>query len=183
MTEFGEDQMSLFPQDTWCLKMSLEHSQLETPKAQTSKPSLKKPSASQSRKLPLFLYLRRDGTQADASLMVWDDGASLGELPMPSTGECHKGEDEFAWWWTSMGLPHLKSSLAMLNFGEAPRVPVETRLSDILEPNADERYHLSKKACEGILRRAHRRGKKLPEMLEAALRAHLWMRGSITDGE
>jgi hypothetical protein len=101
--------------------------------------------------------------------MVWDDGASLGESQMPSTGEFPKGEDEFAWWWTSMGLPHLKSSLAMLNFSEAPRVPVETKLSDILEPNADERYHLSKKACEGILRRANRRGKKLPEMLEQAL--------------
>ena len=30
-------------------------------------------------------------------------------------------------------------------------------------------HNLSAKACQGILNRAERRGKKLPEMLEAAL--------------
>jgi hypothetical protein len=42
-------------------------------------------------------------------------------------------------------------------------------LSQILEVNAPEKYHLSAKACEGILRRAERRGKQLPEMLKVAL--------------
>lgn len=32
-----------------------------------------------------------------------------------------------------------------------------------------EKYYLSQKACEGILRRAERRGKKLPDVLKTAL--------------
>lgn len=35
------------------------------------------------------------------------------------------------------------------------------------------RFYLSANACRGILRRAAKRGKKLPEMLEAALRARI----------
>ncbi len=43
-------------------------------------------------------------------------------------------------------------------------------LSQVLESEVSERYYLSAKAAAGILRRAERRGKKLPERLEAALR-------------
>lgn len=44
-------------------------------------------------------------------------------------------------------------------------------LSDILQPTAEVagRYYLSRKACEGILRRAESRGKELPEILRIAL--------------
>lgn len=43
-------------------------------------------------------------------------------------------------------------------------------LSDILETgDVPRRYFLSAKACAGILRRAERRGKELPAILEAAL--------------
>ena len=43
-------------------------------------------------------------------------------------------------------------------------------LSEVLETGpVPERYFLSKAACAGILRRAERRGKKLPAHLEAAL--------------
>ena len=46
------------------------------------------------------------------------------------------------------------------------------RLSDVLETeNIPQKFFLSAKACAGILRRAESRGKKLPEQLEAALRA------------
>ena len=46
-------------------------------------------------------------------------------------------------------------------------------LSSILQPQHDvpTRYYLSAKACEGILRRAQRRGKNLPERLQDALEA------------
>jgi hypothetical protein len=46
-------------------------------------------------------------------------------------------------------------------------------LSDILEATGSvpQRFFLSPKACAGILRRAAKRGKKLPEALEAALQA------------
>jgi hypothetical protein len=45
-------------------------------------------------------------------------------------------------------------------------------LSDILEETqlVPQRFFLSPRACEGILRRAERRGKELPPMLEQALR-------------
>ena len=43
-------------------------------------------------------------------------------------------------------------------------------LSEVLETGpVPERYFLSAAACAGILRRAERRGKKLPVLLEAAL--------------
>ena len=48
-------------------------------------------------------------------------------------------------------------------------------LSDILEVSGEHlrKYCLSEKACEGILRRAESRGKRLPAKLEAALKAQI----------
>lgn len=60
----------------------------------------------------------------------------------------------------------LRTEFLMLNTGESPSVAVESTLSSILEANAPEKYYLSAKACEGILRRAERRGKQLPPMLK-----------------
>ncbi len=60
-----------------------------------------------------------------------------------------------------------------LNLSELPRTPNPTLLSDILEEEADPKYNLSAKACRGILNRANRRGKKLPEILEEALKAQI----------
>ena len=42
-------------------------------------------------------------------------------------------------------------------------------LSSILMEDVPDRYSLSPKACQGILRRAAKRGKELPEVLKAAL--------------
>ena len=44
-------------------------------------------------------------------------------------------------------------------------------LASILEPSVASKYFLSAKACAGILRRAEKRGKELPEALRAALMA------------
>ena len=50
-------------------------------------------------------------------------------------------------------------------------------LSDILETgDVPQRFYLSPKACAGILRRAEKRGKALPEMLRRALE-------SVSDGK
>jgi hypothetical protein len=58
-----------------------------------------------------------------------------------------------------------------LNTSEFPSVVVESSLSRVLETGElPPRFYLSAKACAGILRRAERRGKKLPELLAAALR-------------
>ena len=50
-----------------------------------------------------------------------------------------------------------------------PKMSNLTKLSDILEENADEKYRLSSRACAGILNRANKRGKELPEILKQAL--------------
>ena len=55
------------------------------------------------------------------------------------------------------------------NFSEAPDPIIETRLSQILQYDAPERYDLSPKACRGIINRANKRGKELPSMLKDAL--------------
>jgi len=65
------------------------------------------------------------------------------------------------------GLWHGDSS--MLNIGEFPNAERESRLSWILEVNVPEKYYLSERACQGILTRASRRGKPLPELLKQAL--------------
>ena len=57
----------------------------------------------------------------------------------------------------------------MLNIGECPSAENESLLSQILEADVPEKYYLSARACHGILTRASRRGKKLPELLETAL--------------
>lgn len=56
---------------------------------------------------------------------------------------------------------------------ESPNEGVASLLSDILEDHAHPKYYLSPKACSGILRRAEKRGKELPEALHRALRATL----------
>ena len=58
-----------------------------------------------------------------------------------------------------------------LNMPEWHSDAAASLLSDILETTGDhlQRYSLSQKACAGILRRAEKRGKKLPPILEAAL--------------
>jgi hypothetical protein len=59
-----------------------------------------------------------------------------------------------------------------LSISEYPSDAVASSLSDILETGVvPRRYFLSAKACLGILRRAAKRGKELPKMLEEALKA------------
>ena len=58
---------------------------------------------------------------------------------------------------------------AMPACGASPRVENASTLSQILQAGVPERYYLSPKACQGILRRASVRGKELPEVLRRAL--------------
>jgi hypothetical protein len=48
---------------------------------------------------------------------------------------------------------------------------VASSLSQVLETRVASKYFLSPKACAGILRRAEKRGKELPEALARALKA------------
>lgn len=70
------------------------------------------------------------------------------------------------------GIPSLGGCL-MLNFGECPNVVEESGLWQILEANVPQKYFLSARACVGVLRRAERRGKELPEILETALKQQI----------
>jgi hypothetical protein len=56
-----------------------------------------------------------------------------------------------------------------LDTSESPSDAVECSLSGILEPEVPPRFYLSSKAARGILRRAVRREKTLPDHLRAAL--------------
>ena len=140
-----------------------------TTEVKTSQQSLKKQSVSQSRKLPLCLCLKKDGQQADSSTMRWESGLSHGGCWMPSIGEFRNAEGAFVSLLTSTDSTLQRLYLENLNTTEAPSEVVETHLSDILESDPDPKYNLSPKACRGIMNRANRRGKKLPEMLETAL--------------
>lgn len=64
----------------------------------------------------------------------------------------------------------LLGEYTMHSFGESPREENVLRLSQILEDCPLPKYSLSAKACQGILRRAEKRGKELPPELEKALR-------------
>ena len=55
------------------------------------------------------------------------------------------------------------------SFGEYPREENASHLSQILEDSAQPKYCLSARACTGILNRAEKRGKELPEILKTAL--------------
>ena len=68
------------------------------------------------------------------------------------------------------------------NGGESPNAAVESRLSQILEERPHTKYSLTPKACMGILRRAEKRGKDLPEALKEALLAQSASGGGCDGG-
>lgn len=108
-------------------------------KEKTSRQSSKRSSASQSRKPPILKCLKKAGQLGGATTMKWEDDGAW-------LGEC-----------------------MTRNTGESPNAAVVSRLSQILEVTPQEKYSLSAKACQGILRRAERRGKDLPELLKTVL--------------
>src|SRR5579884_906255 len=73
------------------------------------------------------------------------------------------------WSNSGMGSP---TEFSMLSFSEYPSDGAASSLSDILETGeVPQPYFLSSRACRGILRRAEKRGKELPEALKSALLA------------
>lgn len=159
-------QMSIFDifsQDTLFGRTSTEPSVPITEK--TSEPCLRKPSKWLT-KVPMFLDLRKDrnGQVPDASWAT--DIALLGECMTHSSGEYRNEEDAYVFSLTTGGQQHQKY---YLNFSEKPSIPKPTKLSQILENNPDPKYNLSPRACLGILNRAQKRGKELPELLRIAL--------------
>lgn len=78
--------------------------------------------------------------------------------------------DSFCPKWTSSGTVW-RGAYSMRNSSEWPSDAAVCFLSDILEQNPLQRFYLSPTACLGILNRAAKRGRSLPDKLYAALRA------------
>ena len=102
---------------------------------------------------PILKCLKKAGTPGGATTMKWEDDGAW-------LGEC-----------------------MTRNTGESPNVAVVSRLSQILEVTPQAKYSLSAKACQGILRRAERRGKDLPETLKAVLLMQSELGRAVTEEE
>ena len=82
--------------------------------------------------------------------------------------------------WANSGMGGATGCL-MLKTSESHKGAEECLLSDVLEVgDLPQKYYLSPKACQGILRRAEARGKKLPPMLESALNSVAHSQQEIT---
>lgn len=151
MTENADGQMMLFGPASSAGKMSPARS--VPTRDEISKPSSRSLSASQTRTLPMCLCLiREDGLKPDASMTYWENSPLLGGFAMHSFGEHPREENASRLSWILEDSPHQKSFLREEDY--------QRYMS---------RYRLSAKACQGILNRAERRGKKLPNELRDAL--------------
>lgn len=121
-------------------------------KEKTSQPCWKKLRVSQNQDF-LYLDCRKSGNGQKQEPLTVMGGLSLGELTTLRTGE----------------KPSETAVQEMLSVWGPHSVAEESRLSQILEENPLPKYNLTAKACLGVLRRAERRGKDLPERLKAVL--------------
>lgn len=119
---------------------------------ETSTPCWKKLRVSQNQDF-LYLDCRKSGNGQKQEPLTVMGGLSLGELTTLKTGE----------------KPSETAVQEMLSVWGPHSVAEGSRLSQILEVNPLPKYNLTAKACLGILRRAERRGKDLPERLKAVL--------------
>lgn len=133
-----------------CGKMLSEHS--AATEDETSTPCWKKLRVSQNQDF-LYLDCRKSGNGQKQEPLTVMGGLSLGELTTLNAGE----------------KPSETAVQEMLSVWGPHSVAEESRLSQILEVNPLPKYNLTAKACLGILRRAERRGKDLPERLKAVL--------------
>lgn len=84
------------------------------------------------------------------------------------------GTDQFVrqrgkWGGATKGTELWPTDLSMRNTGECPNADAEYTLAAILVDDPPTRYFLSVRAMDGILSRASRRGKQLPELLVTAI--------------
>ena len=100
-----------------------------------------KPSGSSSKMYPVYCHQMEEG--------IWES----------SSGR-----------WLNSGMGS-RTGFLTLNTSEYPNAVEESSLSDVLEMTGEHlhKYSLSAKAAQGILRRANKRGKVLPDQLQKAL--------------
>lgn len=120
---------------------------------------------------------KREGLQGESGLMyeyiravreirprwfLWEN------VPERSQARMGRLSDSSCPKWTSSGTVW-RGAYSMRSSSEWPSDAAVSFLSDILEPAPPSRFSLSRKACEGILNRARKRGRALPKRLEEAL--------------
>ena len=108
-------------------------------------------------------------------LLTWLGRAGLSGKTSPAS--CHPLADGTlavsSGRWASSGMGGATECLT-LSSSECPSDAVASSLSGILEiGDLPPRYFLSRRACEGILRRAAKRGRALPAPLRQALEAQV----------
>lgn len=85
--------------------------------------------------------------------------------------QCLNLEDGHQAEWLELNKLESLGELSTPSIGASPSNGSESTLSAILEIDVPKKYYLSPKACQGILRRAQKRGKILPTLLKSALEA------------
>ena len=100
----------------------------------------------------------------EALCSVCDDAVSIPE-PYDKANQSLFGTKQERLWETI--IPSHGEHLT-LNTGECPNVARESTLSQILQADAPEKYYLSpRKACEGICRRAMKRGNSISSAVKS----------------
>ena len=117
--------------------------------------------------------MTHEGTSCSPILPLLNAISPDGWFGRTSPAYCHPTEDGILepssrrWGKSGMGSP---TECWTLNTPEWHSAAVVCSLSDSLETgDVPQRFYLSAKACQGILRRAKKRGKKLPTPLRSAL--------------
>jgi hypothetical protein len=120
-------------------------------------------------------WLIRVATSPLPISQFWTAIAPVGAVGRTSPASCRRTEDgrwepfSEGWGNSGMGSP---TECWTLSTSDWPSDGSACSLSAILETGAvPRRFYLSARACQGILRRAAKRGKSLPPSLAAALRA------------
>lgn len=139
----------------WSEEVPAKHSALQ----ESAKDSWMRAVSSCSNMYELLQRLNPDGSSGRTSPAFCH---RTGDDPLePSCGR-----------WMNSGMGW-RGEFLTLSSSEWPSDAAVSFLSDVLEGGAERlrRYSLSPRACQGILRRAEKRGKPLPPMLDASLRA------------
>ena len=118
------------------------------------------PHGSNGKTSPVFFQVEEDETFQ----RFWDSSADGKFQSLKEVGERAESSPDIKTPTDSL------TGCLMRNISEWPSDGAACSLSDILETgDLPLRYFLSAKACAGILRRAEKRGKKLPQLLMSAL--------------
>ena len=120
-------------------------------------------------------WTTRVATWPSSAFELLRQSGLVGSFMKTSPAFCRVTEDgtlepySGSWENSGMGSP---TGFLTANGSEFPSAAAVSSLSDILETgDVPRRFYLSAKACRGILRRAEKRGKELPEALRLALEA------------